>query len=79
ITSFDSRISALIELRDSERACALALRYLVSSIRTLPVELLAKIFDLAIEEGYMYIRHAHRISQVCSHWRQVALNTPQLW
>ncbi|KAF7357477.1 F-box domain-containing protein [Mycena sanguinolenta] len=79
ILSLKSRISALIELRDSERACVLALRYLVSPIRTLPVELLAKIFDLAIEGGYRYITHAHRISQVCSHWRQVALGTPRLW
>ncbi|KAF8208446.1 hypothetical protein K438DRAFT_274468 [Mycena galopus ATCC 62051] len=49
---------------------------LICSIRTLPVEMLAAIFEFAIRD---HIRNAFRISQVCSDWRQVVHGTPQLW
>ncbi|KAJ6466210.1 hypothetical protein C8R45DRAFT_1172581 [Mycena sanguinolenta] len=78
IISLESEISALIKLRDSQRACVLALRYIASPIHTLPVELLAEIFDFAIEDE-THIEDAHGISQVCSDWRQVAHSTPRLW
>ncbi|KAF7357613.1 hypothetical protein MSAN_01357700 [Mycena sanguinolenta] len=78
IISLDSQIDALIELRDSQRACVLALRYIISPIRTLPVELLVEIFDLAIQD-YTHIEDVHLISQVCSYWRSVAQSTPRLW
>ncbi|KAF7357616.1 F-box domain-containing protein [Mycena sanguinolenta] len=78
IISLDSQINALTELRDLQRACVLALRYIISPIRTLPVELVAEIFDLAIEDK-THIHDAHRISQVCADWRQVAHKTPRLW
>ncbi|KAF7357464.1 F-box domain-containing protein [Mycena sanguinolenta] len=78
ITSLDSQIDILIKLRDSQRADVLALRYIMSSIRTLPVELLAKVFDLSIEDP-THIKDVYRLAQVCSDWRQVAHSTPQLW
>ncbi|KAJ6451583.1 hypothetical protein C8R45DRAFT_88839 [Mycena sanguinolenta] len=78
IKSFESQIRALIELRDSERACVLALKYIASPIHSLPVELLAEIFDLAIRDE-THIRDAQGISQVCSDWRRVAHSTPRLW
>ncbi|KAJ6466274.1 hypothetical protein C8R45DRAFT_1219390 [Mycena sanguinolenta] len=78
ISSLYSKIRALVKLRDSQRACVLALRYIIAPIRTLPLELLTEIFDLTIEPD-THIRDAHRISQVCSHWRQVAHGTPRLW
>ncbi|KAJ6451610.1 hypothetical protein C8R45DRAFT_752344, partial [Mycena sanguinolenta] len=59
------------------QASVLALKYILSPMRTLPVELLAEIFDLAIDD-YAHIRDAHRISQVCSDWRQIAHSTPRL-
>ncbi|KAF7357564.1 F-box domain-containing protein [Mycena sanguinolenta] len=78
IASLDSKIRALTKLRDSQRACVLALRYIIAPIRTLPLELMAEIFELTIEDE-THIRDAHRISQVCSHWREVAHGTPRLW
>ncbi|KAF7357566.1 hypothetical protein MSAN_01353000 [Mycena sanguinolenta] len=51
---------------------------MVSPIRTLPVELLAKIFELFIDDN-THIRDVYLISRVCSHWRQIAHSTPQLW
>ncbi|KAF7357526.1 hypothetical protein MSAN_01348900 [Mycena sanguinolenta] len=78
IISLESQIDTLINLRDSQRACVLALKYIVSPIRTLPVELLSEIFDLAIEDP-THVEDAHRISQICSDWRQVAHSTPRLW
>ncbi|KAJ6512972.1 hypothetical protein C8R45DRAFT_961974 [Mycena sanguinolenta] len=78
ILSLESQIRALVELRDRERACVAALRYLVSPMHTLPVELLAGIFDLAIRD-YNYVQDVLLISQVCSDWRQVAHTTPRLW
>ncbi|KAJ6451614.1 hypothetical protein C8R45DRAFT_1113481 [Mycena sanguinolenta] len=77
ISSIESQINALIELRDSERACTIALRYIVAPIRNLPVEL-AEIFDLAITDK-THIQDVHRISQVCSDWRRVAHSTSRLW
>ncbi|KAJ6451607.1 hypothetical protein C8R45DRAFT_1124652 [Mycena sanguinolenta] len=78
LTSLDSQIDALTELRDSQRADVLALRYIISPIRTLPIELLAKIFDLAIEDP-THIKDVYRISQISSYWRRVAHSTPHLW
>ncbi|KAF7367561.1 hypothetical protein MSAN_00819200 [Mycena sanguinolenta] len=78
ITSLESQINALIELRDREGACLDSLRYIISPIRTLPIELLVEIFSLAIEDE-THIEDAHRISQVCSDWRKVAHATPRLW
>ncbi|KAF7357618.1 hypothetical protein MSAN_01358200 [Mycena sanguinolenta] len=74
----DAQLNALVELRDSQRACVLALRYITSPVCTLPVELLSEIFKLSIEDG-THIQDAHRISQVCAHWRRVAHSTPRLW
>ncbi|KAJ6455361.1 hypothetical protein C8R45DRAFT_845896, partial [Mycena sanguinolenta] len=44
---------------------------LFSPIHTLPVELLAEIFDLAIRND--------DDEHVCSYWRQIAHSTPKLW
>ncbi|KAJ7242570.1 hypothetical protein B0H12DRAFT_1236705 [Mycena haematopus] len=76
ITSLESQISALAELRDCERACIAALTYLISPIHTLPV-LLAEIFELSI--GDYTPMDVFPISQVCSDWRQVSHSTPRLW
>ncbi|KAJ6451604.1 hypothetical protein C8R45DRAFT_1223786 [Mycena sanguinolenta] len=77
IVSLDSKISSLIELRD-QRACVLALKYIASPIHSLPVELLAEMFEHAIEDE-KHIEDVYRISHVCSDWRQVAHSTPCLW
>ncbi|KAJ6451602.1 hypothetical protein C8R45DRAFT_1041777 [Mycena sanguinolenta] len=78
IVSLQSQIDALTESRDSRRARVLALKYIMSPIRSLPVELLAEIFDLAIADE-THVEDAHRISQICSDWRRVAHSTPRLW
>ncbi|KAF8143824.1 hypothetical protein K438DRAFT_1875263 [Mycena galopus ATCC 62051] len=76
----ERKIAALQSQIDRERACSAALRYIISPIYTLPVEVLAEIFKLAIGDyAYTYIRDAHRLSQVCVDWRQVVHGTPQLW
>ncbi|KAJ7366382.1 hypothetical protein DFH08DRAFT_1071905 [Mycena albidolilacea] len=76
----ESKIASLesLELREREHACVAALRYLISPIRTLPVELLSEIFGLAIHDD-THIKDAFRVSQVCSDWRRVAHCTPELW
>ncbi|KAF7357547.1 hypothetical protein MSAN_01351000 [Mycena sanguinolenta] len=78
IVSLDSQINALVELRDSQRACVLALKSIIAPVRTLPAELLAGIFELTIGDD-THVQDAYRVSHVCSHWRQVAHSTPQLW
>ncbi|KAJ6515288.1 hypothetical protein C8R45DRAFT_1205575 [Mycena sanguinolenta] len=78
IASFEAQINALVELRDRERACVAALRHLISPIHTLPVELLAEIFELTIRD-YLHVQDVFRISQVCSEWRQVVHEVPRLW
>ncbi|KAF7357570.1 F-box domain-containing protein [Mycena sanguinolenta] len=88
IAALESRVAALVELRDRERAAGDALRSLTAPIRTLPAELLVEIFFLSIREpdesGYIFsklvhIQDAFCISHVCRHWRQIANNTPRLW
>ncbi|KAJ7264949.1 hypothetical protein B0H12DRAFT_1230583 [Mycena haematopus] len=78
IISLESQISALLELCDRERARVATLRHIISPIHTLPVELLAEIFELTIRDDYMH-EDVFRISQVCSDWRQFAHSTPRLW
>ncbi|KAJ7251154.1 hypothetical protein B0H12DRAFT_1324134 [Mycena haematopus] len=70
IASLESRISALVKLCDRERACVAALRHLISPIHTLPVELLAEIFDLTILNS-----HYVQVTLV----KNVAHRTPRLW
>ncbi|KAF7357598.1 F-box domain-containing protein [Mycena sanguinolenta] len=90
IAALESRMAALVDLRDLERAAGYALRFLTAPIRTLPVELLAEIFLLSIREpdlsafGYVYSKYFHiqdvfRVSHVCRQWRQIANSTPRLW
>jgi hypothetical protein len=55
------KIISLDELRDRERACFAALKFLIPPIRTLPVELLADIFGVAIHDD-THIHDAFRIS-----------------
>ncbi|KAJ7210683.1 hypothetical protein B0H12DRAFT_1329989 [Mycena haematopus] len=50
IISLNSQINPLVKLRDREHACVAALRYLISPVRILPVELLADIFDLVVDK-----------------------------
>ncbi|KAJ6451606.1 hypothetical protein C8R45DRAFT_1223788 [Mycena sanguinolenta] len=76
--SLKSRINTPIESRGSHRATTLAPEYTVVTIHILPVELLAEILDLAIEDD-THIKDVYRVSQVCSDWRQVAHSTPRLW
>ncbi|KAJ6466221.1 hypothetical protein C8R45DRAFT_1079510 [Mycena sanguinolenta] len=78
LASLELQISTLVELRDRERACVDSLRYIISPIRTLPIELLVEIFELAINDK-THIGDVHRISQVCLDWRKVAHSTPRLW
>ncbi|KAJ6501946.1 hypothetical protein C8R45DRAFT_1209605 [Mycena sanguinolenta] len=74
-----SQISAFVALRDLERICVAALRDYIAPIHTLPAELLAEIFDLAIQPDRWHVESVFGISQVCWDWRQVAHSTPQLW
>ncbi|KAJ6466269.1 hypothetical protein C8R45DRAFT_776956, partial [Mycena sanguinolenta] len=78
ITSLESQIRSLVELRDREWACLDSLRYLMSPIRGLPIELLVEIFRLAIDDK-THVEDAYRISQICADWREVAHTTPRLW
>ncbi|KAJ8092617.1 hypothetical protein PM082_006942 [Marasmius tenuissimus] len=45
-----------------------------------PIEILAAIFHSCVPEPrFSQGRHWHSFSQVCRHWRQVALHTPTPW
>ncbi|KAJ6466257.1 hypothetical protein C8R45DRAFT_1219376 [Mycena sanguinolenta] len=84
VISLQSQISALTEFRDSQHASVLALKYIVSPIRSLPVELLVEILEYAIEdknedETRFLLKIVYCITHVCSDWRQIAHRTPSLW
>ncbi|KAF7361253.1 F-box domain-containing protein [Mycena sanguinolenta] len=92
IAALESRLAALVELRDGECATGAALRSLIAPIHTVPVELLAEIFELTIYNSDshelpgqsslqlpLHVRDAFRVSQVCRYWREIAIGTPRLW
>ncbi|KAK7048198.1 F-box domain-containing protein [Favolaschia claudopus] len=80
ITSLDSQIATLIELREEERLSLVAMHYSIAPIRSVPVELLAHIFVQAVSlDKGNHFKEVMQIAQVCVHWRRVALNTPKLW
>ncbi|KAJ6513024.1 hypothetical protein C8R45DRAFT_1153768 [Mycena sanguinolenta] len=49
-----------------------------AAICCLAVELLAAIFELTMADT-THVTDAHRISQVCAHWRHIAHGTSRLW
>jgi len=56
----------------------------VTPISHLPAEILSRIFELVLEderqgEQTHSLPQKPRLTQVCSHWREVALDTPKLW
>ncbi|KAK7021233.1 F-box domain-containing protein [Favolaschia claudopus] len=51
-----------------------------TQINLLPFELLSNIFLLCIDaDSGTYVQDAYTVSHVCTHWRNVAINTPQIW
>lgn len=51
-------------------------RRVTCHVATLPVELMAEIFEYAVANDAPFVV---RLSAVCKHWRDVALRTPRLW
>ncbi|KAJ7455918.1 hypothetical protein B0H11DRAFT_2066279 [Mycena galericulata] len=85
IARFESQIKDLERLRAREYSIIAALRLITAPVRTLPVELLGRIFLLALDPASnldgsaVLIKDVVLLSQVCKHWRKAALATPQLW
>jgi hypothetical protein len=56
------------------------LRVLIHPIRRCPEEILSSIFLLAIgDDPERWLQNATKISRVCQRWRNIALDTSQLW
>ncbi|KAJ7762413.1 hypothetical protein DFH07DRAFT_814328 [Mycena maculata] len=87
IARFESQIKDLERLRTREYAIIAALRLITAPVRTLPTELLGRIFVLVLEAGAagdsvgwtVPIKDVLVLSQVCQNWRKAAHETPQLW
>jgi len=89
IKKLASQIEDLTRSRETEISELAALQLMISPIGKLPTELLANIFHLVVPPELFWdesadnteavISEAHRVSQVCRHWRQIAHGTPQLW
>ncbi|KAF7357548.1 hypothetical protein MSAN_01351100 [Mycena sanguinolenta] len=78
LTYLEWQTRTFVELRDRERAYVESLKYIISPIRTLPIELLVEIFRFAINDE-THVKDAYRISQICADWRKVAHATLRLW
>lgn len=50
-----------------------------SSVNRLPPELLCSIFNFVYDPDLDNTRNAFRFSQVCQHWRTIAISYPPLW
>ncbi|KAJ7492101.1 hypothetical protein FB451DRAFT_516473 [Mycena latifolia] len=86
IVRLESQIKDLERLRAREYSIIAALQLITAPVRILPSELLGNIFTLTLDakndgDGWAgtSIKDVLVLSQVCTHWRQAALNTPQLW
>ncbi|KAJ6601283.1 hypothetical protein DFH09DRAFT_1127352 [Mycena vulgaris] len=86
IARLEAQIKDLERLRAREFRIIAALQLITAPARTLPSELLGRIFTLALDAGDnrngwtgASIKDVLVLSQVCTHWRQAALKTPQLW
>ncbi|KAK7006095.1 F-box domain-containing protein [Favolaschia claudopus] len=89
LSTVDSHFARLTAARDQLiiyrarlETSAESYRGVLSSLRRIPNELLVEIFELCIDPDSPLDpkRHASWImSQVCSHWRAVAINSPSLW
>ncbi|KAJ7608813.1 hypothetical protein FB45DRAFT_945987 [Roridomyces roridus] len=85
IVAFESQIKHLERLRAREYSLIAALRLVISPARTLPVDVLGRIFLLALDLGASDgtalggMRGVLTVSHVCQQWRKAALETPQLW
>ncbi|KAJ7096915.1 hypothetical protein C8R44DRAFT_643845, partial [Mycena epipterygia] len=71
-------------LRAQQDICTL--QGVISPIRRIPHEILAEIFKICVEHSRLLhysIDNPHLspivLGQVCSLWRNVAINTPRLW
>ncbi|KAF7352380.1 F-box domain-containing protein [Mycena venus] len=83
------QIQNLVRLQEAEISELAALQLTVSPIGKLPTELLIKVFYLVVppelfsDQGSdntdQIVDGAHRVSQVCHHWREIAHGAPQLW
>ncbi|KAJ7218182.1 hypothetical protein C8J57DRAFT_1732271 [Mycena rebaudengoi] len=91
ISRIQNRLNSLLLERDVLRDYAAKCGSLFSPIRHVPNELLAEIFAMCsqpseIADGTpkdelcrLGKQDLMRLSQVCSHWNQVVMNTPMLW
>ncbi|KAJ7146297.1 hypothetical protein C8R44DRAFT_11501 [Mycena epipterygia] len=83
IVRLESQIHDLERLRTREYSIIAALRLITAPVRTLPSELLGRIFIFALDAGNnregISVKDVLVLSQVCGHWRRAALDTPQLW
>lgn len=90
ITSLDDHILQLNELRRALHRRSCQLRNACSPAYTLPVEVLSHIFQFTIDPGTdtlladfktysTCLRSALTLSSVSTPFRQVALDTPELW
>lgn len=85
IAHFSRAINDLAAQRETLRVEVMGWRTVICSIRRLPPEILSGIFLvwLAVSEASRWqikVPVGHQVlCQVCSQWRQIAINTPRLW
>ncbi|KIK54893.1 hypothetical protein GYMLUDRAFT_120880, partial [Collybiopsis luxurians FD-317 M1] len=83
IHSLQIRIAQVRARHENLKAYTTNLGSLLSPIRRLPNELLGKIFGFASNPNDLTSRlrgsSASAVSSVCARWRQLALNSPEVW
>lgn len=85
IVSFDAEITNLRSKRRMKMATLTELKAIISPVKELPNEIIAKIFVHYMTRKTKSIRGAEIpqlpwcLGQICSRWRGVALSTSELW
>jgi hypothetical protein len=82
IARLKSMVNHLIEKRETLDRCIQQKQALLAPIRRIPHELLSRFIELSLPVGWDDMGRSMGVlphSQVCSHWRNVALSMHTLW
>ncbi|KAJ7168019.1 hypothetical protein C8R46DRAFT_1094709 [Mycena filopes] len=81
IDRIQNAVGLLLRYRQKLQTLAATHRGVLSALRRLPNEILLQIFDYSVNPAAQdpFSRAPWVVTQVCSHWRTVAVTAPTLW
>ncbi|KAF5372954.1 hypothetical protein D9758_001577 [Tetrapyrgos nigripes] len=81
IQRLESMLLSITQKRDALQCKVSSLKSIISPLRSLPVEILQRVFQNCLESFPTISTQESPLllTRICSRWRSVAINTPELW